>query len=169
MSDEEGDRLSNVRVAVLGEEEFGQTRSRANGEFDLAVNGGGLVTLTFDRAGFLPVQREVDTSWQDFERAEDVVMTRFDGRATSIDLTETGDVQVAQGNPVTDAERLRGRRRCCSPPGHAGDDDPAGRQGAGPWTTLHVRAHRVHGGRQAARKPCLASCRPTPPTPTPWS
>ena len=41
---------------VLEHDELGLTNTRADGKFDLAVNGGG-VTLQFERAGYLTVQR----------------------------------------------------------------------------------------------------------------
>jgi len=44
-----------VTITVLNHPEFGQTLSRTDGMFDLAVNGGGALTLTFAKAGFLAV------------------------------------------------------------------------------------------------------------------
>ena len=44
---------------VLNHPEFGQTLSRADGIFDLAVNGGGLLTVDYQKAGYLKVQRQV--------------------------------------------------------------------------------------------------------------
>jgi hypothetical protein len=47
--------LPGVTITVLNHPEFGQTLSRTDGMFDLAVNGGGALTLTFAKAGFLAV------------------------------------------------------------------------------------------------------------------
>jgi hypothetical protein len=44
-----GEPLPGVQVAVLGHPGRGRTRSRADGALDLAVNGGGRLTLTYAR------------------------------------------------------------------------------------------------------------------------
>ena len=48
--------LSGVTVSVLNHPEYGQTLTRADGWFDLVVNGGGLMTLNYQTppAGFPP-------------------------------------------------------------------------------------------------------------------
>ena len=51
--------LSGVLVHVLDHPELGQTRTRADGMYDLAVNGGGLITLVFERDGYLSAHRQV--------------------------------------------------------------------------------------------------------------
>ena len=55
--DRDGTALPGVTITVLGHPEFGQTLSRADGMFDLAVNGGGLLTVRYEEDGFLPAQR----------------------------------------------------------------------------------------------------------------
>ena len=62
----DGAALAGVAITVVAHPEFGQTLSRADGAFDLAVNGGGLLTVNYQKAGFLPVQRQVSVPWQDF-------------------------------------------------------------------------------------------------------
>ena len=48
--DRSGQPLSGVTVTVLNHPELGQTKSRTDGLFDLAVNGGGLLTIKHARA-----------------------------------------------------------------------------------------------------------------------
>jgi RHS repeat-associated protein len=96
-----------VRVRVLGHPEYGQTHSRADGRFDLVVNGGGLQTLTFDRTGVLPAQRSVQTPWKDFVSMPDVALIPLDGNVTRVDLSASQTVQVAQGSKMTDASGTR--------------------------------------------------------------
>jgi RHS repeat-associated protein len=105
--DENNQPLPNVRVTILNHSEFGQTRSRADGMFDIAVNGGGLLTLNYAKAGFMPVQRQMDVPWQDYLMAHDVVMLPFDDNVTAIDLSASTPVQVAQGTTMTDASGSR--------------------------------------------------------------
>jgi hypothetical protein len=48
-----GAALPGATISVLGHPELGQTLSRADGRYDLAVNGGGLVTLDVTLSGFI--------------------------------------------------------------------------------------------------------------------
>ena len=52
-----GGPIAGVRVTVVGHPEYGMTDTRTDGGFDMAVNGGGPLTLRFARAGYIPVQR----------------------------------------------------------------------------------------------------------------
>ncbi len=46
--------LPGATISILNHPELGQTLSRADGRFDLAVNGGGLLTVSYHKADFLP-------------------------------------------------------------------------------------------------------------------
>ncbi|MBI3344311.1 MAG: hypothetical protein HY028_05585, partial [Gammaproteobacteria bacterium] len=99
--------LSGVKITVFNHPELGQTLSRTDGMFDLAVNGGGLVTLNYEKTGYLPVQRQTNTPWQDYVVLDDVVMIPLDSQVTPINLSATTPIQVAQGSPVTDSSGMR--------------------------------------------------------------
>ncbi|OGT12641.1 MAG: hypothetical protein A3F73_08960, partial [Gallionellales bacterium RIFCSPLOWO2_12_FULL_59_22] len=99
--------LPGVTITVLGHPEFGQTGSRADGMFDIAANGGGYLTIEYSKAGYLPVQRTVETPWQDFVAAPDVVMIELDAQATTISLGAAASMQVARGSVVTDGDGTR--------------------------------------------------------------
>lgn len=105
--DRDGNPLPAVRIRVLHHPEFGQTYSRADGMFDLAVNGGGLLTLVYDKAGVLPAQRQIQTPWQQFVSAPDVVISVLDDKVDTIVLGAAAPMQVAQGKPVTDKDGTR--------------------------------------------------------------
>ena len=62
-------------VTVLGHPELGQTTTRSDGWYDLAVNGGAPVTIDVNAAGYLRVQRTVPTKWNGYAFADDVVLT----------------------------------------------------------------------------------------------
>ncbi|NJD69712.1 MAG: PKD domain-containing protein [candidate division NC10 bacterium] len=102
-----GTPLPGVTISILNHPELGQTQSRADGWFDLAVNGGGLLTVTYTLGGFLPAQRGVDVPWQDFAILPEVVMVPRNSQATTIDLTAPIPIHVAQGSVVTDADGTR--------------------------------------------------------------
>lgn len=98
--------LSGVKITILNHPEFGQTLSRADGMFDLAVNGGGLLTVNYEKAGFLPAQRQLNVPWQDFALAPDVVLIALDTNVNPVDLTSQ-TMTVARGGVVTDSDGTR--------------------------------------------------------------
>jgi RHS repeat-associated protein len=55
--------LAGVTVNVQGHSEFGSTTTNATGEFFLLVNGGGALTVRFDLATYLKVERQVQPEW----------------------------------------------------------------------------------------------------------
>src|SRR5262249_26167904 len=103
----DGPALAGVTVGVLGHPEFGQTLTRDDGMFDLAVNGGGLLTVNYAMDGFLPVQRQVQAEWNSYALLPDVVLIPLDSGVTTIDLTADVPVQVARGSVVTDGDGTR--------------------------------------------------------------
>ena len=103
-----GRPLDGVRVDVLDHDELGETTTREGGHFDLAVNGGGPVTIEFSKPGVLPVQRQVDAPWQDFVLLdEEVVMTALDGQVTEIETGSTEPIQTARGTEQADLDGER--------------------------------------------------------------
>ena len=104
--DRAGAPIEGVRVTVLDHPEFGRTQTRADGRYDLAVNGASL-TLVFEAAGFLTAQRAVDPAWEDYDRIEDLVMVPVDGAVTRIVEDSDAPFQVAAGSQTTDADGTR--------------------------------------------------------------
>lgn len=98
--------LSGVKITILNHSEFGYTLSRADGMFDMAVNGGGLLTFNYEKVGFLPAQRQVNAPWQDFAFAPDVVLLPLDPNVTVVDLTSP-NMSVARGSTVSDDDGAR--------------------------------------------------------------
>ena len=99
--------LPGVTISILNHPELGQTLSRSDGEYDLAVNGGGALTVNLAKNGYLPSQRtQQNVPWQDYKIAEDVVLIEQDAKVTTIDLS-ANTMQVAQGSPVTDKDGTR--------------------------------------------------------------
>jgi RHS repeat-associated protein len=102
----DGSSLAGVAITIVGHGELGATLSRVDGMFDLAVNGGGPLTLEYRKAGFLPVQRTVEVPWRDYARVEDAVLVPFDPQATVI-ATGSSSLQVARGGAVSDGDGAR--------------------------------------------------------------
>lgn len=103
----DGSPIPAVKVTILDHPELGQTLTREDGMFDLAVNGGGLLTVNFAKPGYLTVQRTVDTPWQDFVHIPDVVLIPGDPNVTTIDLKANIPIQVARGSIISDARGAR--------------------------------------------------------------
>jgi beta-lactam-binding protein with PASTA domain len=104
--DRQGNALPWVTITVLNHPEFGQTVSRADGMFDLAVNGGGVLVINCALAGHLGVQRQVQVPWQDYVVLPDVILVPLDPNVTAVDLNEPG-IKVARGSLSSDADGVR--------------------------------------------------------------
>jgi RHS repeat-associated protein len=133
----DGEPLSGVKVTVLNHLEFGQTLTRTDGMFDLAVNGGGTLTLEYGKENFLPVQRTLPTPWRDYVIAPDVVMVPLDPQVTTVDLTAPV-IQVARGSTSTDEDGTRQATLLFAPGTTANMVLPNGT--TQPLTTMNVRA-----------------------------
>ena len=154
----DGAALPDVTITIPQHPELGSTVTHADGMFDMAVNGGGWLTVNYARDGYLPVHRQVKAPWQDYAVVPDVVLTPYDSAVTSIDLDAIVDFEVAQGNPVADDDGVR-RATLLFPAGaEATMTLPDG--GTLPLTTLSVRATEYTvGGRGIDAMPA-----PLPPT-----
>ena len=102
-----GQPIANVVVSVKDHSEYGQTRTRIDGRFDLAVNGGSTLTIDYQRTGYLPVQRHVTPAQKDYALTDNVVMIPPDASATVIELN-AATLQAHQSSVTTD---LDGDRR----------------------------------------------------------
>src|SRR3990172_4990214 len=97
--------LSGVSISVLNHPELGGTLSRVDGRFDLAVNGGGVLTLDYQKSGWLPAQRQVDAPWQDYSILDNILLLQLDPVVTPIDFSDA--VEVARGSVVSDTDGTR--------------------------------------------------------------
>ena len=105
--DKNGNPLAGATIKIQGRPEYGYTRTRVDGWFDMAVNGGGWLTVHVEKTGYLSAQRKVNTPWRDWAFADDVVLIPFDNQYSQIDLTRT-ELQTYWGSENTDN---RGARR----------------------------------------------------------
>jgi K319L-like, PKD domain len=104
---DDGAPLPGVKITVLNHQEFGSTQSRADGMFDMAVNGGSLLTVNYEKSGFPSAQRQIKVAWQDYVTAPTVAMVPYDNQVTAIDLGSPSPIQVAQSSLVTDSAGAR--------------------------------------------------------------
>jgi RHS repeat-associated protein len=101
-----GGPLPGVRVTVTGHPEYGHTLTRADGRYDLAVNGGGEVTIHLEKNGYIPVDRTEDVPWNRYVIPEDVAMVAYDPSVSVVTLGSP-QAQVARGSAVTDEDGTR--------------------------------------------------------------
>jgi hypothetical protein len=148
--DTDGRALPGVVVRIHRHPEYGTTLSRLGGGYDMAVNGGGRLTVDYRKAGYLPVQRQIEVPWNDFAVVQDVVMTPLGSRVDRIDLSDTSRAfQVAQSNAVTDIDGTR-RATLLFPQGTVATMTlPNG--GTQALTTLNVRATEYTVGETGPR------------------
>ncbi|MBK7893042.1 MAG: PKD domain-containing protein [Bdellovibrionales bacterium] len=99
--DQDGQPLSGVKVSSLGKESLGYTISRAGGEFDIAVNSGGITTLKFERNGYTHATRDIKTDVQSMFALDDVLLVRRDLKVTAI-INNSPEAQIARGTTTTD-------------------------------------------------------------------
>jgi RHS repeat-associated protein len=131
-----GAGLPGVRITVLGHPEFGQTLSRSDGAFDLVVNGGHLVTVNYEKTGFLPAQRQAVVQWQNYVRVDSVTLVSLDPNPTVVNFSQPA--QSAQGSIVTDESGTRRATMIFKGGTHASLVLPDG--SLRPSTSLTVRA-----------------------------
>lgn len=103
----EGTPLSDVHITILDHPEFGSTLSRQDGFFDMAVNGGGLLTVRYEKEGYLTAQRQVNVPWQDYAVLPEVILIPYDSKVTAINLNAAVGMQVARGSEVIDNDGAR--------------------------------------------------------------
>jgi RHS repeat-associated protein len=99
--------IPGVRVTILGHPEYGQTLTRVDGMFDLAVNGGGPLTLDYARAGYCSAQRQIQVPWQDYAVLPEVVLVPLDTVKTVVDLGTSDPIKMARGSEAIDESGRR--------------------------------------------------------------
>ena len=135
--DRDGGALEGVQVSILNHPEYGQTLTRHDGAYDLVVNGGGQIVVAFAKDGYLAVQHQLETPWQDYTAFPDVVMIHPDPNVTSI-ATSASTEQVARGSSETDTSGTRQATLLFAPSTSATMTLPDGT--SQPLSSLHVRA-----------------------------
>jgi len=108
--DTDGQPIEGARVRILNRPEFGETRSRNDGLYDLALNGGGPVALTFEAEGYLRLQRRSATEWRRFSVFPDVVLTPASEAAEPLRPEDLSAPALVSGPTQTDQSGARRQR-----------------------------------------------------------
>src|SRR5262249_39920824 len=108
VSDATGAPLQDVTIGTLNHSEFGTTRTHLDGTFDLVVNGGGDLVLTYSKPGYTTAQRHIAPRWNSSVSPPDVMLMQLDRNVTEIE-SDFSTMQVSHGSPVSDADGPRQR------------------------------------------------------------
>jgi RHS repeat-associated protein len=103
----DGSPLAGVTISILNHAELGRTLSREDGLFDLAVNGGGFLTVQYAGESYLSAQRQIQVPWQDYAWLPDVVLIPVDPIVTPVVFGEGAPQQVARGSVQIDEDGER--------------------------------------------------------------
>ena len=98
-----GEGIIGVRVSVdrsRGASNYGFTLTRPGGWFDMLVNGGGAVTLQFQRSPFKPLTRTSYIPWNQIHVIDPVVMASSGRVGISWDQEDTS-LQLTYSQPCT--------------------------------------------------------------------
>lgn len=102
-----GNPLAGALVRVLDHPEVGYTWSRADGHYDLVVNGGGDLVVDFRREGYLSAQRTVLTGWWQQHSVSDIAMVSLDTAVTAVALGPSSPGVLARGSLIDDSDGAR--------------------------------------------------------------
>ena len=105
--DRSGAPLAGVRVAVPGQPQIGTTLTRADGAYDLIVNGGGGIVLRFAASGHPVAERRTDVPWGGSRVLDEIRLVSFDSASTAVDLAQISETTPARGSSTTDPDGTR--------------------------------------------------------------
>ena len=105
--DENLQPMSGVKVRILNHPEFGYTLTRADGKWDMAFNGGGLLVFDFQKNGFGAVQRKLQTENFISLVIDDVILTAKDTIKTLVKLNENTQGAIHISSEKSDADGAR--------------------------------------------------------------
>ncbi len=107
VTDRDGTPLRAVLISVLDHPEYGHTRTRADGHFDLVVNGGATLTVEYASVDALPAQRTVAVSWQDTAYVPEVALIAPNANPTVVTFAAGAPAQTVRGGIEADANGSR--------------------------------------------------------------
>lgn len=84
--------LSGVRVSIHNHSEYGSVQTDNQGRFSIPVEGGGTLTVVYEKSGFITTHRQVYIPWNDIANAETITMAPEDAAVTTVSF---------DGNPST--------------------------------------------------------------------
>ncbi|MFA4828189.1 MAG: RHS repeat-associated core domain-containing protein [Thermodesulfovibrionales bacterium] len=90
--DKAQDPLSGAKVSIHNHSEYGTVTTNSEGRFSIPVNGGGTITVVYEKSGYITTHRQVYVPWNDIATAETISMIPEDVAITTVNF---------DGNPST--------------------------------------------------------------------
>ncbi len=138
----DGTALAGVTITILDHPELGQTLTRPDGMFDIAANGGGVISVRYTSPTHLLGQRQVQAPIHDYVYMPDVVLVSRDSEMTSVTMGAT-TMQVARGSVQSDSDGDR-RATVLVPAGTTGSlVQPDGSTVAAPALSIRLTEYTV--------------------------
>jgi RHS repeat-associated protein len=105
-----GSPISDVSLTIHGLPEYGTAETNAEGRFSIPVEGGGTITVVYQKENLITAQRQVYVPWNDVAIAETIQMIAEDPAASTVSFDGNPNTIVAhQSTEVSDAF---GNRSC---------------------------------------------------------
>jgi len=121
--------IAGVTVSLLGLPQYGTAQTDATGRFNLPVDGGAVVTVVFQKAGFITSHRQANTPWNDITNTETVTILTEDAKATTITFDgNPNTVLTHTSTPITDSRGTRSLTMVFTGDNRATITDANGRQ-----------------------------------------
>ncbi len=101
VQDIDGEPLLGVKVSVLDHPELGWTLSRADGQFDMVVNGGERLVFVYELEGYMTAQRSAQPAWQRYVSLPAASLIEQNTASTKV-AADSGDRQIVAGEAMDD-------------------------------------------------------------------
>ena len=100
--------IPGIAITIHSHAEYGSVTTNEQGRFSIPVEGGGTLTIVYQKQGLIPAQRKVYVPWNDNVIAETVVMITADSVATT--LTFDGNADTVMTHKSEDVVDESGKR-----------------------------------------------------------
>jgi hypothetical protein len=122
-----GSPIADISVTILDHPEYGTAITDAEGRFSIPVEGGGILTVVYQKDGLLTVQRKVYVPWNEIAIAKTIVMIAEDPASTTVTFDGNSDtVVIHQSTEVADEFGTRSCTTVFTGDNHAYEVDAQG-------------------------------------------
>jgi len=95
--------IADVSITVHDHPEYGTSFTDGEGRFSIPVDGGGIITVVYQKEGLITAHRKVYVPWNDIAIAETILMIAEDPAATTISFDGNPDnIVTHQSTEVSD-------------------------------------------------------------------
>ncbi len=104
VKDGSGNPLAGVAVGIHGQSEYGTAQTDATGRFSIPLDGGGTITVAYQKTGFIPAHRQVQVGWNTIANVETIVLIPEDTATTAMTFDgNAATILTHKSTPTTDS------------------------------------------------------------------